>query len=75
MILNDFFAFFEKSEKQKLVSLVASEVTCTLLVVSNDPMVMEACDRVVVLDKGTVKAEGSYVELLQAGELNKLIKV
>ena len=75
MILNDFFAFFEKSEKQKLVSLVASEVTCTLLVVSNDPMVMEACDRVVVLDKGTVKAQGSYAELLQAGELNKLIKV
>ena len=75
MILNDFFAFFEKDEKEKLIKLVTSEEICTLIAVSNDPMVMEACDRVVVLANGSVKAEGTYAELLRAGELNQLIKV
>ena len=75
MILNDFFTSFEKSEKDKLINLVMNQDICTIIAVSNDPLVMEACDKVVVLDKGSVKAQGSYAELLRAGELNQLIKV
>ena len=56
MILNDFFAFFQKSEKEMLIYLITSEEICMLVAVSNDPMVMQACDIVVVLENGMVKS-------------------
>lgn len=75
MILNDFFASFQRSEKEHLINVVTSAAECTLVAVSNDPVVMEACDRVIVMENGTVLAEGTYAELLSAGYLNKIIKV
>ena len=75
LILNDFFGFFERSEKVKLIELVTQQDICTVIAVSNDPMVMAACDRVVVMDKGSVAADGTYDELLAQGHLSKLIKV
>lgn len=75
MILNDFFGSFQRSEKEKLIRLVTQEALCTLVMVSNDAMVMEAADRVIVMEEGSIKAEGTYSELLAAGHLNKIIKV
>ncbi|OEK05543.1 xenobiotic-transporting ATPase [Roseivirga misakiensis] len=75
LILNDFFASFQRSEKEHLIDVVTSAAECTLLAVSNDPMVMAACDRVIVMEGGTIKAEGTFTELLSAGYLNKIIKV
>lgn len=75
MILNDFFGTFQRSEKEKLVQLVTEEALCTLVAVSNDPMVMAACDRIILMEEGTVAREGTYQELLSAGYLNKIVKV
>lgn len=75
LILNDFFSSFQRSEKEHLIKVVTSAAECTLVAVSNDPLVMAACDRVIVLEGGTLKAEGTYGELLTAGHLNKIIKV
>lgn len=75
MILNDFFGTFQRSEKEKLIKTVKEESLCTLVMVSNDPLVMESADRVIVLEAGQIKAEGTYGELLQAGHLNNIIKV
>lgn len=36
----------------------------TLITVSNDARIMQACDQVVIIDKGKVVAEGPYVNLL-----------
>ena len=75
MILNDFFAMFQRSEKERLINLVFEESPCTIITVSNDPQVMAACDRVVVLEGGEIKAEAPYGDLLKKGLLNDLIKV
>lgn len=75
LILNDFFGSFQRSEKENLVNLVTKESECTLIAVSNDPLVMAACDRVIVMEAGTIKTEGTYADLLSAGYLNKIIKV
>ncbi|OEK03710.1 xenobiotic-transporting ATPase [Roseivirga sp. 4D4] len=75
LILNDFFSSFQRSEKEHLINVVTSNAECTLVAVSNDPLVMAACDRVIVMEEGTVKAEGTYSDLLSEGLLNKIIKV
>lgn len=74
MILNDYFHSFQRSEKEKLISLVMEMSVCTVMVVSNDPDVMSACDRVILMDGGSIKAEGSYAELLKKGYLSELVK-
>ena len=75
LILNDFFSSFQRSEKEALLDVVTSNAKCTLVAVSNDPMVMSSCDRIIVMEKGTIAAEGTFSELLAAGYLNKIIKV
>lgn len=75
LILNDFFASFQRSEKENLINVVTTAAECTLVAVSNDPMVMAACDRMIVMEAGTIVAEGTFTELLSEGYLNKIIKV
>jgi ABC-type bacteriocin/lantibiotic exporter with double-glycine peptidase domain len=74
LILNDFFNDFLKSERLKLVSMLADkEHKWTMIVVSNDPVIMAACDRVVIMEKGEIKKEGRFEELIKSEELNKII--
>lgn len=73
MILNDYFNGFQRTEKERLINLVMELSVCTVVIVSNDPTVLSACDRVVIMDDGRIKADGNYKELLAAGYLNELI--
>lgn len=75
IVLQDFFFGLRRADKQKLIQmLVHKENPWTLLSVSNDPLIMEACDRVVVLDHGKVRAIGSFRELLDKQLLNDCLE-
>jgi len=72
IILNDFFSGLAKSDKLQLVqSVINPESSWTLLAVSNDPLVMASCDRVIVLDNGHIVADDSYNSLLKQGLINQ----
>jgi len=72
IILNDFFSGLGKADKLQLMHCVINpESTWTLLAVSNDPLVMAACDRVIILDGGKVVADDSYPSLLKQGIINR----
>ena len=74
LVLNDFFKDFIQSERLKLIqSMTSGEYPWTLLVVSNDPYVMAACDRVVLFEEGQVAAEGKFDELIKSGALNRFV--
>ncbi|MTI38411.1 peptidase domain-containing ABC transporter [Fulvivirga lutimaris] len=74
LVLNDFFTDFLKSERLKLISMLTDkEHKWTLVVVSNDPVIMAACDRVVVMENGEMKKEGKFEELIKSEELSKII--
>jgi len=65
LILNDFFDSFSKNERIELIQrLTHEDQKWTLIVVSNDPIIMGACDRVIYLDKG---------EIIEDGPFNKII--
>jgi ABC-type bacteriocin/lantibiotic exporter with double-glycine peptidase domain len=55
LILNDFFTPFDENEKQHILNLVIKNAGWTLLMISNDPLVLSLCDKVVVLDKGKIQ--------------------
>lgn len=72
IILNDFFAGLTRSDKLELLGCVISaDIMATLVAVSNDPMVMAACNRVIVLDEGRIIADGPYEQLAQQGIISR----
>lgn len=72
LILNDFFTGLSKADKLQLIRCVINpESTWTLLTVSNDPMVMAACDRVIIMEEGRIVADDSYNALLKQGLINQ----
>ncbi len=70
IVLNDFFTALTKSDKMKLLScLIREDRTWTLLVISNDPLIMSACENIIVMEEGKIKNEGTFEVLLKKGEL------
>lgn len=66
LILNDFFSNFPKPERIEILHKVAApDKPWTLILVSNDPLIMSACDRVIYLQKGQIMAEGSFEEVMK----------
>ncbi|MCX8489438.1 MAG: ATP-binding cassette domain-containing protein [Cyclobacteriaceae bacterium] len=71
LILNDFFQAISKKEKMELLAMLNhTDIKRTMIFVSNDPLVMSACERVIVLEQGVVKATGTMEQLLKNNDLN-----
>lgn len=74
IVLNDFFTALMKSDKMKLLScLTREDRTWTLLVISNDPLIMSACENIIIMEQGKMKSEGTFEGLLKKGELYDFI--
>jgi ABC-type bacteriocin/lantibiotic exporter with double-glycine peptidase domain len=64
LVLNDFFNSFTKGAKLDLLNRILNACHhCTVIFVSNDAMVQSACDRVVWVEQGKVKATGPWEEI------------
>ncbi|MBS1976021.1 MAG: ATP-binding cassette domain-containing protein [Bacteroidetes bacterium] len=74
IVLNHFFATFTRKEKLSLLRVLTDPAHhWTLIIVSNDPVVLAAMDRVLVLDKGVIRAEGTFEHLLSQNSLQDLV--
>ncbi|MFP4340340.1 MAG: peptidase domain-containing ABC transporter [Cyclobacteriaceae bacterium] len=74
MILNDFFQFFERSEKVRLIKyLTDPKHQWTLLMVTNDPLIMKYCDRVIIMKDGNIVSDGSFSELQSDQYLQEVV--
>lgn len=70
LILNDLFKDLPKHERLGLIqTLTHPDNFSTLIVVSNDSMVMSAMDRVVYLENGLKVADGSFQEVIKQEEI------
>jgi ABC-type cobalamin/Fe3+-siderophores transport system ATPase subunit len=66
LILNDFFNNFPKNERLKLIQMLTdTNQNWTLITVSNDPLIMAACDRVLYLEKGEILIDGPFEEVIK----------
>ena len=74
IILNDFFSNLPKQDKLDLVQmLVSNNTTFTLIVVSSDPLIMAACDRIILLSEGKLLADGTFQQLAEKNLLTDFI--
>lgn len=74
LVLNDFFSPLAKKDKLELLQCITKQAhPWTVIVVSKDPLIMSACDRVVVLNEGQVQHVGTMEELTQKELLKDLI--
>jgi ABC-type bacteriocin/lantibiotic exporter with double-glycine peptidase domain len=64
LIVKDALPEMCRTDRTHLIQFMTDPDTpWTLVVVSNDPMLLAKCDRILVLDDGKLAAEGSYKEL------------
>jgi ABC-type bacteriocin/lantibiotic exporter with double-glycine peptidase domain len=74
MILNDFFQHFERSEKIRLIRFLTDpRHDWTLLLVTNDPLIMQYCDRVIIMKEGSVVSDGSFADLQTDEHLKEVV--
>ena len=63
LILDDYLLPIDRTEKIRIYNTLLRELTCTIILVSNDLAVMQTCDRVLLLKDGTLVTQGSYTQL------------
>ncbi|HEY5691037.1 MAG TPA: ATP-binding cassette domain-containing protein [Cyclobacteriaceae bacterium] len=74
IVLNDYFSSLSNKDKTRLIRMLsAPENNWSLIAVSNDPLIMEACDKVIVLDKGRIIGDGTFQELQEKNMLAEFI--
>ncbi|XOV91890.1 MAG: peptidase domain-containing ABC transporter [Bacteroidota bacterium] len=74
LILNDFFADFMKNERLKLIEMLTNpNNNWSLVVVSNDPLVMSAVDRVIYLEDGEIILDGPFDKVIKNTKIVKNI--
>ncbi|MBT31889.1 MAG: xenobiotic-transporting ATPase [Thalassobius sp.] len=74
LILNDIIKDLEKVDRLKILHfLMDKENPWTLVSVSNDPMTMASCDRIVLLDSGKKIMEGTYEELMENEKFKEIL--
>ncbi len=74
LILNDFFGDFPKYERLRLIEMLLNpKNNWTLIVVSNDPLVMSAVNRVVYLENGSILIDDSFENVLKNEQIVKNI--
>jgi ABC-type bacteriocin/lantibiotic exporter with double-glycine peptidase domain len=72
LIVDDFLLGVERSEKKRILEFLTSpSFPCTVILISNEPMVMEMSNRMILLDEGKIVAEGKFNELKQSNDILK----
>ena len=72
LILKDFFSVLSKKEKLTLLAKLNANKR-TIIYVSNDPLIMSSCDKVVVLEQGKITAFDTMDHLMKSKLLRELI--
>ncbi|MEQ9299702.1 MAG: ATP-binding cassette domain-containing protein [Cyclobacteriaceae bacterium] len=73
LILNDFFHNFQKTEKLRLINFLADpKHPWTLIASSDDPIILGACDKIVLMKEGTIAEVGTFKEIQKTKMFNEI---
>jgi ABC-type branched-subunit amino acid transport system ATPase component len=72
LILDDFLLGVERSEKKRILDLITSDqFGWTVILISNDPMILQSAQRVIVLNEGSVNDSGTFDEVFNRNAILK----
>ena len=76
LVLDDFLLGVERKEKKRIMELLLSaEFNWTMIVISNDPMIMDMMNTVVLMRDGSIVDQGSFRKIAAENkDLQELIK-
>ncbi|MDZ7898540.1 MAG: ATP-binding cassette domain-containing protein [Arcicella sp.] len=74
LMITDIYRELHKIERMNAAAFLTDKKNpWTLITISNDPMVMAACDRVIVLNEGEILLDGKYQELIKNVQFQEII--
>jgi ABC-type bacteriocin/lantibiotic exporter with double-glycine peptidase domain len=74
LMITDIYRELHKAERMKCISFLTDKQNpWTLLTISNDPMVMATCDRVLVMNEGEIVLDGPFDELMKNDKFMSLV--
>lgn len=74
LIINDLLHNLERVDKLKILQfLIDKKNPWTLICVSNDPLIMSACDQILFMKSGEVLHEAPYEEMIQRSDFKEAI--
>ena len=74
LMITDIYRELHKSERMSAAAFLTDKNNpWTLLTISNDPMVMAACDRVIVLNEGEIVLNGKYQDLIKDAHFQEVM--
>jgi ABC-type bacteriocin/lantibiotic exporter with double-glycine peptidase domain len=74
LMITDIYRELHKAERMSAAAFLTDKKNpWTLLTISNDPMVMAACDRVIVLNEGEIVLNGKYQDLIKIAQFQEVI--
>ncbi len=74
LMINDIYRELHKSERMSAIAFLTDKSNpWTLLTISSDPMIMAACDRVVVLNEGEIVMDGNYRDLIKNPDFQDVV--
>ncbi|MCU0432330.1 MAG: ATP-binding cassette domain-containing protein [Bacteroidia bacterium] len=76
LLLDDFLLGVERGEKERVLEhLFSLNRKWTVVFISNDPFIMQKCERVLLLSDGRLSAEGSWESLKNNLEMQSLLYI
>lgn len=74
LMITDIYQKLHRSERMNAIAFLTDKSNpWTFLTISNDPMIMAACDRLIVINEGVIKLDGNYKELIKNPDFQEFI--
>lgn len=65
LVMEDFLFSLDREERLRIADFLTSDEIPTFIAVSNDPILASRCDKVIVMQQGTIIETGTYEEIRQ----------
>lgn len=63
IILDNNLLAIKRSEKISMFKTIHQQLKCTLIIISHDKKIMQFCDRVLLMQRGTITHQGTYAQI------------